>query len=129
MTTREVATTTRHPIEKPPQATDQTEVTVRIIFSHPPEKVNLQRADSTHPSADRHPTHNQIELQLSLPVEEVTEFLIDIEWPDHPESKNARYFVQIIIRQDGRDDDVIIFSDTYSSFSDTFSIDTRTPEK
>lgn len=129
MTTHEVATTTPRPIEKPPKASDQTEISVRMIFSHPPEKVNVQRADSTSPSEDIRPTNNQTDFLLSLPAEKISEFLIDIQWPDHPEPKNAHYFTQLIIRQDGKEDDVMVFADTYSTFSDTFSIDTRTPKK
>ena len=129
MTTRETPKVPVHQTEKRPQATNQTEVTVRMVFSHPPEKVNVQRANSTSPSEDRRPTNNQTDLLLSLPAEKVTEFLIDIQWPEPAEPKNAHYFTQIIIRQDGQEDNVIVFADTYSTFSDTFSIDTRTLQK
>jgi|GEM_PF-5689066 len=132
VTTREVPTTTPHPIEKPPQATDQTEVTVRMIFSHPPEKVNVQRADSDQKSEDIQPIHHQVDLLLTLPVEKITEFFIDVQWPELTGSAGqaeAHYFTQIIIRQDGREDDVIIFADTDSTLSDVFKIDTRTHQK
>ncbi len=96
----------------------QVSVMVRMLFSHPPEKVSIPGFGINEASVD-----NEIEFTLRLPAEQIIELPLDIRWK---ERDDARFFTQITIRQDGREDDVHVFADQAAEFFDTFSIDTHT---
>ena len=118
MTTRQVKTTDSSSIEKIDPSTDMVNVEVRILFSHPPESIEIANFGISQKSPS-----NEFEFTLSLPKEKVTELPLDIKWT---EKADATFFSQITIRQDGKEDDVIVLSDLYSEYSDIFTIDTRT---
>ena len=102
-------------------------VRVRMTFSHQPEKVIIQQADKLENETvaqNQLPTNNELNFSLELPAEQVTEFLLDVTWPEHSQ---AHYFTQITIRQDSKEDHSMILSDFLTQLSDTFSIDTRNP--
>ena len=101
-----------HPKEGP-----MIEVDVRMTFSHPPRSAKIEgfRIHQKSPG-------NEMEFTLTLPKGKATELPLDIVWP---EQEDARYFTSIIIRQNGKEDDVVTFTNQYSEFSDTFTIDTR----
>ena len=126
LTTRQVDATSRKKSEVAASAEQMVKVQVRMLFSHQPEKVIVQQADKLEngtSTVNTQPTNNELDVSLNLPTDQVTEFLIDVTWP---EQQQAHYFTQITIRQDGKEDQSIIFSDSFTELSDTFSIDTRT---
>ena len=116
MTTRNVEAVS--PVVKPSTDTEATtiEVEVRMVFSHPPESVKIERfgIDAKAPT-------NELEFTLKLPLEKESELPLDIVWA---EKEDAVFFTKIIVRQDGKEDEVIVFTDQYSEFSDFFTIDT-----
>lgn len=118
MTTRQVNTTDSSTVEKIETPSNMVNVDVRILFSHPPELIEISNLGISQKSPS-----NEFEFTLTLPKEKVTELPLDIVWA---EKDDATFFSQITIRQDGKEDDVIVLSDLYSEFSDVFTIDTRT---
>jgi hypothetical protein len=126
LTTRQVDATSRKKSEIPASTEQRVKVQVRMLFSHPPEKVIVQQADKLEngtPSVNTQSTNNELDFSLNLPADQVTEFLIDVTWPEY---QQAHYFTKITIRQDNKEDRSVIFSDSFTELSDTFSIDTRT---
>lgn len=103
---------------------DSKQITVEaeILFSHRPTHIKIQQSGNTSPNLDLKPASNEIDFTLKLPAQKNIEFLIDIQWPE--ESDDSKYFTQITLRQDGTEDQVILFSDQFADFSDTFSVDT-----
>lgn len=125
LTTRQVDATSVQKNTAPTVSEQMVKVKVRIVFSHQPENVTIQQADQLEnapPSVNAQPANNELDFSLNLPADQVTEFFLDVAWKEHHQ---AHYFTQIIIRQDGKEDRTVIFSDSYNKLSDTFSIDTR----
>jgi hypothetical protein len=122
-----VMTTGKVESEKPgrPETEDRpaavVDVEVRLLFSHRPTRVKIPGF-----GVDARPEENELEFVLSLATERETELPLDIIWP---EQDGAHYFTQITIRRDGVEDDVVVFTDQFAEFSDTFKIDTRNKKR
>jgi len=119
MTTRNVEAVA--PVVQPSTDTESTttEVEVRMIFSHPPESVKIEKF-----GIDAKPPSNELEFTLKLPSGKFgkeIELPLDIAWT---ENADTVFFTKIIVRQDGKEDEVIVFTDQYFEFSDFFTIDT-----
>ncbi len=118
LTTRRVDSVKPGPREMTKQAEGMVEVEVRLLFSHRPARVRMPGF-----GVDARPEGNELELVLSLPAETETELPLDISWAAQD---GAHYFTRITIRRDGVEDDVVVFTDQFAEFADTFTIDTRT---
>ncbi len=90
---------------------------LRLLFSHRPVSVKINGTDTR-------PDGNELDMELTLPAGKLLELPIDIRWRELP---GARYFTQITVRRDGREDQVTVFADQYAEFADVFTVDTRTP--
>ncbi|NWK55384.1 hypothetical protein HW115_07160 [Verrucomicrobiaceae bacterium N1E253] len=106
-----------------PNPSHHTSVEAKILFSHRPTHIRIQRADQDKPLLDCQPASNEIDLSLTLPAKQSTEFLIDIQWLEA--SENNKYFTQITLTQAGKEEQKIHFTDQFADFADTFEIDTR----
>lgn len=118
LTTRKGESMKPEPREMTKQAEGMVEVEVRLLFSHRPARVRIPGF-----RVDARPEENELELALSLPAETETELPLDITWAAQDD---AHYFTRITIRRDGVEDDVVVFTDQFAEFADTFTIDTRT---
>lgn len=100
---------------------DMVEVDLRMRFSHLPKKVSLILTGTETAVIDVSPTENYMDKTLSLPADQVSEFLLDIEWP---EEDHAVYFAMITQRREGLEDmNVTLTSDDFI-FSSVLTIDT-----
>ena len=118
LTTRKVESVKSGPQEMTEQVEGVVDVEVRMLFSHRPTRVKIPGY-----GVDARPEGNELEWVLSLATESETELPIDITWAGQD---GAHYFTQITIRRDGVEDDVVVFTDQFAEFADTFKIDTRT---
>ena len=98
-------------------SSDRVDVKVMMVFSHQPLTVKVQGLDQAN-----QPVNNQLTFNLNLPKDDISELLVDIVWND---KTGARYFTDITIRQDGKKDQKIIFSDQLAEFSDVLTINTN----
>ena len=101
----------------------QSPIDAEILFSHRPTHISIQQVGKGSPVLDLKPTSNEVDFSLTVPAKQVTELLIDVQWPDAPDG--SKYFTRITLRQDGKEDQIILFSDQFADFSDTFSIHTH----
>lgn len=106
---------TAAPAQLPSEDNIRTEVI--MTFSHQPLTVKVQGIDNMPRTIDQ-----QLTFELMVPENTKTDLLLDIAWR---QSHKARYFTDIIIRQDGKKDQQTIFTDQPAEFSDILTIDTR----
>lgn len=106
-------------IEEP---SNRIEVELRISISHLPASITLTRADSGEKVIDLKPEGNDIDQTVTLPADQINEFLIDIRWP---QKGDTVFFAMITVRRDGMEDVDTVFKTYDHVFSSTLTIDTR----